>query len=197
MAVISRWLSAAAWAIDKQHGAAATFCLMFALCLQRPSFAHAHCLELLRPRVWQVTTSYGTSTQKASLFDDDVMKSLLEVVSASEGLLAPVYPKAPCRSNEADVWAHSFASRRHHRGRKNFGAFVADFCLDVQSPMDIYKIGLHTFWQAFRIREIYSKDLLASQIGRPSRPPWAPPVAEHNCCLGELSIRDGNIIFIK
>ena len=197
MAVIKRWLSAASWAIGAQHGAATTFCLMFALCLQRPSFANGRFVEHARPRIWKITTSYGTSTEKVSLFEDDAIESLLNVISGTEGLLSPVYPKAPCRSNEADVWAHSYASRRHHRGVKNFAAFVADFGLDVQSPMDIYKIGLHTYWQAFRIRDVESEELLASQLGRPSRPPWAPPVATHNCYIGELSIRDGNTIFIK
>ena len=196
-AVIKRWLSAASWAIEAQHGAAATFCLMFALCLQRPSFANGRVVEHVRPRIWKITTSYGTSTQKVSLFEDDAIESLLKVISDTEGFLAPVYPKAPCRSNEADVWAHSYASRRFHRGVKNFAAFNADFGLDVQSPMDIYKIGLHTFWQAFRIREVDSKELLASQLGRPSRPPWAPPTTMHKCCHGELSIIDGNTIFIK
>ena len=197
MDCISRWSSAAVWAIKAEHGASAAFCLMFALCLQRPPFAHARCVSHVRPRVWQVTTSYGTSTQKVSLFEDDVIESLLKAVGDTEGVDAPVYPKTPCRSKDADVWAHSYASRRHHRGLKNFAAFVSDFGLDVQSPMDIYKIGLHTFWQAFRIREIYSKELLSSQLGRPSRPPWAPPVATHTCCLGELIIKDGNTIFIK
>ena len=132
-----------------------------------------------------------------SLFEDDAIESLLKVIGDTEGLLAPVYPKAPCRSNEADVWAHSYASRRIHRGAKNFAAFNADFGLDVQSPMDIYKIGLHTFWQAFRIREVESEELLASQLGRPSRAPWAPPITTHICCHGELSIIDGHTIFIK
>ena len=197
MDVIKRWSSAASWAIEAQHGAAATFCIMFALCLQRPSFANGRCVEHVRPRIWKVTTTYGMPTQKVSLFKDDAIDSLLNVISGPEGLLSPVYPKAPCRSNEADVWAHSYASRRHHRGVKNFAAFIADFGLDVQSPMDIYKIGLHTFWQAFRIREVDSKELLASQLGRPSRPPWTPPITTHKCCHGELSILDGNTIFIK
>ena len=197
MAVIKRWSSAASWAIEARHGACATFCMMFALCLQRPSFANGRCVEHVAPRIWKVTTTYGTSTQKVSLFEDDAIESLLKVIGDTEGLPFPVYPKTPCRSNEADVWAHSYASRRHHRGVKNFAAFVADFGLDVQSPMDIYKIGLHTYWQAFRIREVESEELLASQLGRPSRPPWAPPVATHNCYIGELSIRDGNTIFIK
>ena len=114
---IRRWLSAASWAVGNQHGAAAAFCLMFALCLQRPSFANSRCVEYVnvRPRIWKVMTTYGTSTQNVSLFDDDAIESLLKVIGATEGLLAPVYPKAPCRSNEADVWAHSYASRRLHR----------------------------------------------------------------------------------
>ena len=116
--VISRWLTAASWAVEKQHGAAATFCLMFSLCLQRPSFATPRCVTHVRPRIWQVTTSYGTSTQKVSLFEDDVIESLLETIANTENLDAPVYPKTPCRSTDADVWASSYASRRHHSGKK-------------------------------------------------------------------------------
>ena len=147
---IRRWLSAASWAVEAQHGAAATFCLMFALCLQRPSFAHARYVEHVRSRVWQVTTTYGTRTQKVALFDDDVIELLLKVIGDTEGLDAPVYPKSPCRSNDADVWASSFASRRQHRGRKNCAAFVADHGLgNMRSAMDVYKTGLQAFWGAF------------------------------------------------
>ena len=65
MDCIRRWLPAASWAVEAQRGAAAAFCMMFALCLQRPSFANSRCVEYVRPRIWQVTTSYGTSTQKS------------------------------------------------------------------------------------------------------------------------------------
>ena len=195
---IRRWLSAASWAVDNHHGAAAAFCLMFALCLQRPSFANSRCVEYVRPRIWQVTTSYGTSTQKVSLFEDSVIESLLKVIGDTEGLDAPVYPKSPCRSNDADVWASSFASRRQHRGRKNFAAFVADHGLgNMRSAMDVYKTGLQAFWGVFFIREVDSKALLASQLGRQRAPPWSPPALDHNCCHGELSIIDGHTIFIK
>ena len=198
MACIKRWLSAASWAIVAQHGAAATFCLMFALCLQRPSFANGRCVVHVRPRIWRVTTAYGTSTQKVSLFEDDVIGSLLKVIGDTESLDAPVYPKTPCRSKDSDVWAHSFASRRHHRGKKNFAAFVSDFNLGpLHSPMVVYKIGLDTFWSAFLIRVVDSQGLLASQLGR-QRSPWSPPVEalnghEH----GELRIADGNTFFIR
>ena len=199
MACIERWLSAAAWAIDNQHGAAAAFCLMFSLCLQRPSFAHARCVEHLRPRIWQVTTPYGTSTQKASLFDDHVIHLLLKVISATVALDAPVYPKSPCRSNDADVWASSYASRRQHRGKKNFVAFVMDHGLgDLRSPMDVYKLGLQTFWNVFFIRDVDSKSLLANQLGRQRAPPWSSPVEAHNGSQhGELFICDGQTIFIR
>ena len=150
MAVIKRWSSAASWAIEAQHGAAATFCIMFALCLQRPSFANGRCVEHVRPRIWKVTTTYGTSTQKVSLFEDDAIESLLKVIGDTEGLDAPVYPKTPCRSNDADVWASSFASRRQHRGQKNVVAFVADHGLgNLRSAMDVYKMGLQSFWSVF------------------------------------------------
>ena len=198
MAVIKRWSPAASWAIEAQHGAAATFCIMFALCLQRPSFANGRCVEHVRPRIWKITTPYGTSTQKVSLFEDDAIESLLKVIGDTEGLDAPVYPKSPCRSNDADVWASSFASRRQHRGRKNFAAFVADHGLgNMRSAMDVYKTGLQTFWSVFFIREVDSKALLASQLGRQRAPPWPPPALDHNCCHGELSIIDGRTIFSK
>ena len=153
MDCIRRWLSAESWAVEAQHGAAAAFCMMFALCLQRPSFANSRCVQHVRPRIWQVTTSYGTSTQKVSLFEDSVIESLLKVIGDTEGLDAPVYPKTPCRSNDADVWASSFASRCHHRGRKNFVAFVADHGLgNLRSAMDVYKMGGQAFWIVFYSR---------------------------------------------
>ena len=199
MVVIKRWSSAASWAIEAQHGAAANFCLMFALCLQRPSFAHARYVEHVRSRVWQVTTTYGTLTQKVALFDDDVIELLLKVIGGTEGLDAPVYPKTPCRSDYADVWASSFASRRQHRGRKNFAAFVADHGLgNLRSAMGVYKTGLQAFWGVFFIREVDSKALLASQLGRQRAPPWSPPVEAHNGSQhGELFICDGQIKFIR
>ena len=153
-------------------------------------------MSYVRPRVWHVTTSYGTSTQKVSLFDDDVVESLLKVIGRTEDAEAPVYPKAPCRSGEADVWAHSFASRRQHRGKKNFAAFVCDYGLgNLKSPMDVYKMGVQAFWNAFLIREVDSPALLAKQLGR-QRAPWSPPLEVHNGCQhGALSIIDGHTFF--
>ena len=198
MGAVTRWLAAATWAIEAQHGACAAFCLMFALCLQRPSFANARCVTYMRPRVWRVTTSYGTSTQKVSLFEDGAIESILMVICDTDNSEAPVYPKIPCRSTDADVWAHSFASRRHHRGKKNFAAFVSDFGIGpLQSPMDVYKRGLGTFWSAFLIRDADSSELLASQLGR-QRAPWSQPVVQHNGSEdGELSIIGGDTYVIR
>ena len=80
--------------------------------------------------------------------------------------------------------------------RKNFAAFVDDFGLGpMKSAMDVYKGGLHLFWNAFSICEADSKELLAAQIGR-QRPPWLPPVAQpHGNEHGQLSIVDGNTFF--
>jgi hypothetical protein len=199
--LLARWCELAKWAVLNRHGAAAKFAAMFALCLQRPMSANARYVQYVRPRIWQVTTPYGTSTQRAALFDDELIEALLNTIDLTAELPTPVFPRAPCGSNDTDVWAHSFASRKRHRGLKNFPALCSDFGLwPLKYPFEIYQLSMYAFVCAFALRESDRRSLLAFQLGSKRAPsalcvPWfAQPLTER---IGELRIEGGDTFFEK
>ena len=164
--LFARWRTVGNWAVEKQHGAAAKLVVMFALSLQRATSAHTSSIRYLRPRVWVVETPYGTTTQRAALLEDDLLGDLLNAIDKTEGRPTPVYPKTPCGSSGFDVWAHAMASRKGHRGMKNFAALLADFGLPaLKSPFETYHLSLSCFMTCFRIDDGHRRELLASQQG--------------------------------
>ena len=160
------WGSVGTWAIKEQHGAAAKLVVMFALSLQRPTTAHSSCIRYLRPRIWEVSTPYGTTTQRAALLEDELVSDLLITIDATEGHPTPVFPRTPCSSIGVDGWAHAMASRKDHRGMKNFAALLAKFGLPpLKSPFEIYQLSLWCFMGSFSFDDGDQCALLASQHG--------------------------------
>ena len=152
--------------MEKQHGAAAKLVVMFALSLQRPTSAHTSSIRSRRPRVWVVSTPYGATTQRVSLLEDALVTDLLSTIDATEGRPTPVFPRTPCGSSGFDGWAHAMASRKGHRGMKNFDALLADFGLPaLKSPFETYHLSLSCFMNCLRIDDGGRRELFASQQG--------------------------------
>ena len=199
--LLARWDTLGRWAVKGQHGVAAKLTVMFALSLQRPTSAHATSIQYLRPRVWVVSTPYGASTQRAALLDDELVGELLTTIGATEGCPTPVFPKTPCGSTDIDGWVHAMASRRGHRGMKNFVALLVDFSLPaLKSPFEIYRLSMFCFTCCFTINDRDRRALLASQQGCKRAPPaphlyWLPQTIVEP--FGELSIEGRDTLFMK
>jgi len=199
--LLARWDALGRWAVKGQHGAAAKLAVMFALSLQRPTSAHATSIQYLRPRVWVVSTPYGACTQRAALLDDELVGELLTTIGATAGHPTPVFPKTPCGSTDIDGWVHAMASRRGHRGMKNFVALLADFGLPaLKSPFEIYQLSLFCFTCCFIINDRDRRALLASQQGCKRAPPalrlsWLPQTIGDP--FGELNIEGRDTLFMK
>ena len=140
---------------------------MYALALRCTPSADSHHIKYIRPRVWEVSAPRDVHTQRASLFDDDLMAKLLATIDATVGLHCSVFPRAPCGSQSADVWAHSMASRKQDHGRKNFAALSERFgvSLNTWSPLEIYIAGLSTFRACFQWNRAHEERLLSNQLG--------------------------------
>jgi len=164
---LPRWRELARWAVDNRHGCAARFAIMFALALRCSPGADSGHITYVRPRVWHVSAPRGVETQRASLFDDELMKGLLITVDATAGMRCPVFPRTPCGSQAPDVWAHSMASRRQDYGRKNFAALSDKFRVSLRtwSPLEIYIAGLSSFRAYFQWRREDEERLLTNQLG--------------------------------
>ena len=196
--LLARWVEVGNWSVEEQHGAAAKLVLMFALSLQRPTSAHSSRIQYKRPCVWVVSTPYGTITQRVSLLDDNLVWDLLNTIDATEECLTPVFPKTPCGSRGFDVWAHAMASRKGHRGMKNFVALLTYFDLPaLKSPSETYQLSLSCFTNCFKIDDGDRRTLLASQQGCKRTPPalrlyWQPQ--SHH--VGELSLEGQETYFV-
>lgn len=164
---LARWQALAQWAIEQQHGAACRFAVMYALALRCTPGADSQHITYVRPRVWCVAAPKGVQSQRVSLFDDDLMTSLLATIDATAGLHSPVFPRVPCGSQAAEIWAHSMASRKQDFARKNFAALSERFgvALSKWSPLDIYTAGLSTFRVCFHWHRTQEERLLANQLG--------------------------------
>ena len=145
-----RWNKLATWAVNSDHGAAARFAIMFALSLRWPSVADGSRVTRIRARVWQVVMPCSASTQRVALFEDDLVIALLSTVQKTKSFPAPVFPKVPCGSCDSEVWAHSCASRKYHRGEKNFAALCGKVDIGAaERPLDIYAISIQCFYSVF------------------------------------------------
>ena len=198
---LARWQALAHWVVDSQHGAAARFAVMYALALRCTPSADSHHIKYIRPRVWEVSAPKDIRSQRVSLFDDELMTKLLATIDATAGLRCPVFPRTPCGSQSADVWAHSMASRKQDHGRKNFAALSDRFgvALNTWSPLEIYIAGLSTFRACFRWDRAHEERLLSNQLdSHPRRVYYAlswidlPPNMQK---LGTLSIQDDETLF--
>ena len=195
-----RWIKLATWAVNSDHGAAARFAIMFALSLRWPSFADGSHVTRVRARVWQVVMPCGASTQRVALFEDDLVIALLSTVQKTKSFPAPVFPKVPCGSYESEVWAHSCASRKYHRGEKNFAALCRRFNIAATDrPLDIYAVSVRCFYAMFTWSVEDEDELMAKQFGTKSSyrahyslRRFASAACEH---LGDLRSEGGDTFF--
>ena len=199
---LARWQALAQWAVEARHGAACRFAVMYALAMRGTTSADSLHINYVRPRVWHVAAPKDVQSQRVSLFEDNLMRSLLTTIDATAGLHCPVFPRVPCGSQAADVWAHSMASRKQDLAKKNFAALSERFgiALNTWSPLEIYIAGLSTFRACFHWDRTHE--------GRDYRPTsWVlihgecitpfPGLHSHEVCgrlLGELSIEDGDTL---
>ena len=95
------WLTLAEWSINYLHGPAARYSLMFALSLRRSVLADWNRITYVSPRVWEVKDRLRTS-QRLSLFDDGVVRRLLDLVDATADSPTPLFPKCACGSHRTD-----------------------------------------------------------------------------------------------
>ena len=199
---MTRWRNLAEWAVDAKHGAACRFAVMYALALRCTPSADSQHIKYVRPRVWHVAAPRDVHSQRVSLFDDALMTSLLATIDATAGLHCPVFPRVPCGSQSADVWAHSMASRKQNHGwKKNFAALSERFrvALATWSPLEIYIAGLSSFRAYFQWDRVYEENLLCNQLGsHPRRAYYAlswlelPPDTQK---LGKLSVHGDETLF--
>jgi len=194
---LARWQALAHWAVESRHGAACRFAVMYALALRCTPSADSRHIKYVRPRVWHVAAPKDVRSQRVSLFDDELMIRLLATIDATSGLHCPVFPRVPCGSQAADVWAHSMASRKQDLAKKNFAALSERFgiALNTWSPLEIYIAGLSTFRACFHWDRTHEEILLANQLGaHPRRVYYALSCVElpqGMRKLGELSMEDG------
>ena len=198
---LARWQALAQWAVEARHGAACRFAVMYALALRCAPSADSQHIKYVRPRVWHVAAPKGVQSQRVSLFVDDLMAMLLATIDVTAGLHCPVFPRVPCGSQSADVWAHSMASRKQDLARKNFAALSERFgvALNTWSPLEIYIAGISTFRACFHWGRTQEERLLANQLGsHPRRAYYALSWIDHTRDmrkLGTISIEDGETLF--
>ena len=198
---LARWQALAQWAVEQQHGAACRFAVMYALALRCTPGADSQHITYVRPRVWDVSAPKHIRSQRVSLFDDELMTKLLATIDATAGLRCPVFPRTPCGSQSADVWAHSMASRKQDLARKNFAALSERFgvALSTWSPLEIYIAGLSTFRACFQWDREHEEKMLSNQLGsHPRRVYYALSWVDRPQGmqkLGELSIEGGETLF--
>ena len=98
---IDRWVALAKWSLEKQHGPGARYSLMFALTLRRSALADKAHISYVSHRVWQIKDRLNTS-ERASLFQDELTHRLLDLVSIVVDFPTPLFPKCPCGSHNVD-----------------------------------------------------------------------------------------------
>lgn len=191
---LARWQALAQWAVDARHGAACRFAVMYALAMRGTTSADSLHINYVRPRVWHVAAPKDVQSQRVSLFEDKFMRSLLTTIDATAGLHCPVFPRVPCGSQAADVWAHSMASRKQNLAKKNFAA-LSERC---GIALAIYIAGLSTFRACFHWDRTHEERLLADQLGaHPRRVYYAlswVELPQGMRKLGELSVEDGDTL---
>ena len=124
--------------------------------------------RFVRPRVWLVSAPRDAVSQRVALFDDGLMNELLDCVAKTDGWRISTFPVSPCGSQLADVWAHTMASRKQHRGLKNFASLSQTFGVTMPgqwSPLEIHIVSLSVMRSMFRFAPEDECALLSKQIG--------------------------------
>ena len=164
---VKRWVSLAEWSLQKQHGPGARYSLMFALTLRRSALSDRAHISYVSPRIWQVKDTIRTS-ERASLFADDLTHRLLDLVDITSDFPTPLFPKCVCGSQSVDDWAHGLASRKLYRGHTNFQALSVEFDLAVGqtwTPQEICVVSFCIFRNMFSIAAHEECCLLMNQLG--------------------------------
>ena len=177
-----RWQDLAQWAVCREHGAAAKFSLTFAFALRSAAAADSHRITWLRPRVWHVVAGpLAEQFQRVSFFDDSLTSALLQTVSNTDGFPTPIFPCVPCGSQNAEVWAHSLASRKISKKEKNFVALCNTFGVrpattERWNPLDIHLASAAVFKRLLNIPAGQADELVTRQLG------VASPMRAHYAC---------------
>ena len=163
-----RWLALARYGLARKHGPACKLSLMYALTLRRAAAADIAQVRRLAPRIWEAEGSRKHRSERIALLDDELVEALLAAVQETKCLPTPTFPIAPCGSDRADVWCHSFASRKQFRGQSNFEALSKQFELGVGehwAPNEIYMVSVAVFRRKFRFEPSSACCILATQLG--------------------------------
>ena len=164
---LQNWMEFAAWSIKHSHGPGARYCVMFALALRRSTLACKTYITRISPRVWRVETRTCT-TQRASLFEDHLMKSLLDTIDYTADFPTPLFPNCPCGSHRTDDWAHGLAKRHIYRGHTNFQAISVEFKIEAGpawTPLEIYLVSVCIFRNMFKMSPHDECPILMNQLG--------------------------------
>jgi len=162
-----RWEALADWSLQKQHGPAARYSLMFALTLRRSALADRAHIIYVSPRIWQVKDRLCTS-ERAALFDDNLIHKLLDLIDMAADFPTPLFPNCVCGSKRVDDWAHGLASRKLYRGHTNFQALSLEFNLAVGpkwTPLEIYLVSLCLVRNRFSIAVHDECFMMMNQLG--------------------------------
>lgn len=195
------WLKLAEWSCKHQHGPASRYAIMYALTLRRSALADWLHITYLSPRVWEVKDRLATSPRIA-LFDDDLVRRLLDIVGATADFPTPLFPHCACGSHRTDDWAHGLASRKLYRGHTNFQALSSEFNIAAGpqwTPLEIYLVSLCVLRNSITFAPHDECLMLMHQLGV-----MQPKNVFHHAFLfrmdsltpaGTAAIKDGKTVF--
>ena len=164
----ARWEELARYGLKHQHGQLCRLALMYALTLRRGAAAEAPEARYLRPHVWEAEGSRQHRSERVALFDDEMIRALLQAVEVTKDFPSPNFPRVACGSAAPEVWCHSLASRKPYRGKTNFEAVCEHFHLDVQpklAPNTIHLAAAAVFRDRFACEPSEVMTVLAAQLG--------------------------------
>jgi len=198
-----RWLDLARFGLASKHGPACKLGLMYALTLRRAAAAERSQVRRVAPRIWEAEGSRKHRSERVSLFGDDLVDALLAVAEETKDLPTPTFPTVPCGSARVDVWCHSFASRKHHRGLSNFQALSKQFMLcagEQWAPNEVYLASVAVFRRKFRFESSGACGVLAAQLGLKTIKNALYVSQVYDCGketeeLGLVELRDGHLLY--
>ena len=159
------WISLAHWSIMNKHGPGASYAIMFALALRWSCAIES--ISYIQPRIWSVTTPKQITTNRVTLFSDELMNQLLQVIRMTSGLKHKVFPQTPCGSKCVDVWSHTKASRKtSHHPKTNFATLIDYFELSLSklNPTRIADVSLSLFYSSFDWEKSDEETLIRNQL---------------------------------
>ena len=163
----ARWETLARHGLQYQHGQLCRLALMYALTLRRGAAAEEAEVRFVGPRVWEAEGSRKHRSERVALFEDDLVRDLLQMVEITSDFPKSSFPKVACGSSLVEVWCHSLASRKPYRGKTNFEAVCQHFHLhaDALTPNSIYLAAAAVFRGLFAIDPSEVVCVLSAQLG--------------------------------